>query len=172
MKHSDHVMRINTALAHYTETNHRPAVDEPANDFEVAVNELHEMQTLLQAMKAIMKPLEADEKEMRQAMADSLIAHFGEGLKEGMNDYELSNRRKLKFKHGVSRSIDAGMIAGARKAYSETGEPTPVAFDDLLRPKYDLDKTQWKKLLKGSAAFNAFAQCMTAKPSSPSIEVD
>lgn len=162
--------RIADGLQRYSLMNHRPAIDEPANPFEEAVNNHAAVQELMAEVKSLLKPLETKEREMRDGIAASLVAHFGDELKEGVNTYVLSNSRKLKYKHGVTRSIDQPSVDLARAQYVENAEPTDPTFDELLRPKYELVKAKWNKL--SAAAGLAFSRCLTSKTAAPTLEVD
>ena len=105
---------------------------------------------------------------MRDGIATSLNAYFADKLKEGVNNYALSNGRKLKYTYAVDRKIDSGHVQVARDAYALTDATAP--FDDLLRVKYELAKTPWKKL-DGEAALAA-SRMITSKPAAPVLVVD
>jgi hypothetical protein len=171
---ADEARRVAQAFERFAAQNHQPAVEEPANDFEKAVNEYADVKAMQAELAAQKKIIDAIEREQRDAIAESLRKFFGPNLTEGVNTYTLSNRRKLKLKHEVKREIAVSDVQAARDAYVKAAEveAVPVAFDDLLRVKYELDKRKWKKLLAGSAAFKAFARCMVTKMSAPGIEVD
>jgi hypothetical protein len=153
--------------------NRRPAVDEPANPFEEAVNEYDDLKDVISEVEALLKPLKTIEREKRDGIADSLRQYFGAKLKEGVNNYPLSNGRKLKFTHAVERKVDAAMVEVARQQYEAADDkPAGQTFDDLLRVKYELAKTPWKKLLNGGAASVAFSRCLETKFAASKLEVD
>jgi phage tail tape-measure protein len=146
-------------------------VDEPANDFESFINRYHDVQNLQKLMAELKKGVDNVEREMRDGIADSLRAHFGKNLKEGVNDYVLSNRRKVKFDHKVDRKVDKAMVETARKAFEEADDAAGT-FDDLLRVKYELSKAQWNKLASGGQAYTAVARCLVTKFAAPSVSID
>jgi hypothetical protein len=169
----DHLKRIAEALERYGMMNHQPAVDEPANDFEKVVNEHAALQAMLEEVKSLLKPAEAAERRLRDGIADSLRAFYGVDLKEGVNNYELSNGRFVKFTHKVDRKIESSMVVAAREAYEAAPDkPAGVAFDDLLRVKYELTATPFKKLASGSAASTAVSRMLVTKFAAPSVKVD
>ncbi|MGL5737166.1 MAG: DUF7173 family protein, partial [Beijerinckiaceae bacterium] len=139
----EHVMK---ELAAYQAINRRPAVDEPANAFEQAVNEWYALQSLQDAVKTAMKRVNEAERTMRDALADSLRKHMKADLKEGVNAYSLSNGRKLKLSHNIDRKIDETGLADSRKFYAENATEGDPAFDALLRVKYELNVAPWRKL--------------------------
>lgn len=165
---TDHLTRIRDALDRYSLVNRQPAVDEPANDFEKAVNDWDEAFDLLQKLKSMLKPLEASERQMRDGIADSLKAHLKDNLKEGVNSYELSNGRVLKLNHKVNRTVVASMIPAAREAYKEAGGDK--SFDDLLRVKYELQIAPWRKL--DNETQTAVSRMIVSKLAAPTLEVD
>lgn len=166
-----HLERILNSLDRERQVNHRLAVDEPANDFENTVNEWHELSTLLAHMKSLIKPLEAEERKFRDAISDSLRAFYAAELKEGMNNYELSNGRKLKFGHKVDRKVETSMVGVAREEYAKA-PVEGVPFDAIIRVKYELEARQYKKTLTSPAALAALGRMITTKFAAPTLEVD
>lgn len=171
MRASDHLTTILAALHSYERSNKQPAVEDPANDFEKAVNDHYELQMLLEEVKKALKPLEVQERAQRDAIAASLTAHYGDGINEGVNNYVMSNMRKLKFTYEVDRKIDESQLATARAEFDAAADKQGT-FDDLLRVKYELQKRPWNKLLKGGDAYLAIAKCIVSKPKAPTLEVD
>lgn len=171
---TDHMDRIISGMAQYRKENHRPAIDEPANDFEKSVNQLHDLQSLQAEIKNFTKMLNDDERQLRDGIAESLRKFFGDDLKEGMNYYPLSNRRKLKFENKIDRKVDMPSVEAAKNAFLEATkeESSTVTFDDVFRVKLELDKQNWKKLLAGSKLATAVSRCVVAKPAAPTIKVD
>jgi hypothetical protein len=169
----EHIHRIGNALERYSLMNHRPAVDEPANDFERHVNQWYEKQQLIAEIKKLLKPLDLEERKDRVGTGQSIATFLGDKLKEGVNKYELSNLRVLKYTHKVDRKIDPTMVNVARAEFVKAGDiPQGLTFDDLLRTKYELAATPYKKLDKNGAAAIAFSRCMTTKFAAPTLEVD
>lgn len=165
------VRRIIEALERWEMQNHRPAVDEPANEFEKIVNEHADLQALIAEVKAVLKPTETAERKLRDGIADSLRAFYGDSIKEGVNNYELSNARTLKFDNKIKREIDVAHVTNAREAFDTADDvPAGTTFDSLLRVKYELNKTPWKKL--GPNATHAFSRCMVTKHEAPGVKVD
>ena len=171
MDASEHLVRILGELKEYQKSNKRPAVDEPANDFEQVVNAHDHLAGLLEQVKKSLKPLELAERTMRDGIAASLIAYFGTKLNEGVNNYILSNMRKLKFTHKVERKIEPSMVAVARAKFDAAGDKLG-SFDDVLRIKYELEAKPWKKLVKGGEAYMACSEMIVSKPAAPVLEVD
>lgn len=156
-----------------TAGNRPPVVEEPSNPFEEAVNRWAELAELQDAVKTAMKILNEEEREARDGLAASLGAYFRDrpqGLKEGVNDYKLSNGRKLKFTYGIDRKIAESALATARKAYEEAADAGDPAFDTLLRTKYELNTAPWRKL--SIEAASAFSRCLTSKEKAPTLVVD
>jgi len=169
---NDQIDRIIAALQNYKAQNHQQVIDEPANDFEKATNEWESLQALQQHVKQAIKPLAFIELEKRNAIAASLAHHFGDGLKEGVNNYMLSNGRKLKYKHSISRIIDQAAIGQAREGYVAAADTPDVAFDDLLRVKYELAVAPYKKVQGSPEAATAVSRMIISKPAAPALEVD
>ena len=168
---TDHLSRIRDALDRYSQSNRAPAVEEPQNDFEVAVNDWADNKELVDEIKKLLKPLEAEERRQRESIAVSLASYFGADHKEGVNTYELSNGRNLKYTRKVSRSVEVSMIPAAREAYNAiAGGAGTTAFDDLLRTKYELQVTPFRKL--GPEEANAVSRMIVSKPAAPTLEVD
>jgi len=171
MQPISHTSRMAKAIEAYDLSNKRPAVDEPANDFEVAVNEWAALQDFLTELKDLMKPLLAEERRARDEIAFALKEFYSDNLKEGMNNYELSNHRKLKFGLRIDRKIEPGELAIAREAFEKaTGGHNDQTFDDCIRVKYELAATPWKKLT--GAAKKAFSRCIITKHAAPTLAVD
>lgn len=171
----EHLDRITGALQRVSESNWSPAIEDPANDFEVSVNDWREQQALIADIKKLLRPLEEDERAARDAIAASLRTYFGAELKEGVNTYSLSNGRKLKMGHKIDRKIDESMVDVARDAYRKALEDPAnwgpeKSFDELLRIKYELAVAPFKKL--STAAATAVSRMIVAKPAAPTLEVD
>ena len=134
-------------LKRFIESNRQPAIDAPANDFEQVVNDHAELQAIIADVEAALKPVKTAERKYRDSIAASMDAYLGEELKEGVNNYELSNGRTLKYTRTLERKVDDSALDTARKVYAEADDvPAGVAFDDLLRVKYELDKRMYNKL--------------------------
>ena len=101
----DHLNRVIDALSAYRESNRRPAIDEPKDQFEQMVNKHFDLDALQDIIKEAVAPLNAEERKLRDTIAGSLREFYGYRLNEGMNTYELSNFRKLKFTHKVERKV-------------------------------------------------------------------
>lgn len=153
------------ALEKEARSNFPPAIEEPANDFESAVNKYADIVDLQELVKKLMKPVNDEERAQRDAISESLRAHFGDKLKEGVNDYKLSNGRKLKLTHKIDRKIDESSIEIARDAY--TGE---IAFDDILRKKYELSKRDFDKLTYADEL--AISRMIVSKLAASTLKVD
>lgn len=171
---SEHLSRLIKALTEYRDSNRRPAIDEPGNDFEKVVNDHYQLDMLMAEVKKAMKPLETDERKIRDGIAASLNAYYradGRTLNEGVNNYELTNGRKLKYTYAVERKIEPSMIAVARAKFEAAGDKLGT-FDDVLRVKYELEAKPWKKLINGGEAFLACSEMIVAKDKAPTLEVD
>lgn len=171
MDATTHLSNILDALNTYNRSNKRPAIDEPANDFETAVVAHNHLANLIDEVKKALKPVELEERTLRDGIAKSLDVHFGTTLAEGVNSYVLSNMRKLKYTRKVERKIEMSMVAVARNKF-DTAADKVGAFDDVLRVKYELDAKAWKKLVTGGEAFKACSEMIVAKPAAPVLEVD
>lgn len=150
-----------------------PAVETPDNAFEQAVNQWSDTAAKIAAIKAELKIMEAAERKMRQGITNSLVAFFGDDLKEGVNNYELSNGRTLKFTHKVTRTLDADKLREAEQQFNEANDvPSDVHFDDLVRIKYEVSVSTLRKLDVNGTAYRAFAHAMTTKPATPLLDID
>lgn len=171
MNANEHLDRIIADLQRYKKSNKRLAVDEALNDFEKVVNEHDQLSALIAEVESTVKILKAEERIMRDGIAASLTTFFGKALKEGVNNYVLSNLRKLKFTYKVKREIEMSMVSVARAKF-EAATDKVGSFDDLLRLKYELDKKAWNKIAAGGEASKAVSEMIVAKPEAPTIEVD
>lgn len=172
--YDQHLTRVINELTLLRDSNRRPAIDEPANDFERSVNEHYDLVRIQDTIKEATKPLNTDERKLRDGLADSLRTFFGPKLKEGVNNYDLSNGRKLKLEHKVERKVDEAAVVDARRAYEQAGQEEQLTtdFDSMLRVKHELDKRSFNKLVAGSKAATAFARCIVTKFAAPGIKVD
>lgn len=109
-------------------------------------------------------------KDLEMDMRKRITAHAFPTPTEGTNTATLADGRKLKLSHKITRSVDEAAIQTARQAY-ELVNDRPVPFDELLKVKYDLATTPFRKLEVGSAAYLAVAHMITAKPGAPALEV-
>lgn len=162
--------QFDSNLAFFRHSNKRPALDTPANPFEEAINKWYEYQQLQAAVKDAMKAVDLAERELRDGIAASLKAFFADNLKEGTNNYVMSNGRKLKYTHKVDRKITEAELKNAREAYEAAAKEGDPTFDALLRLKYELAKKEWDKA--SDDAVKAFSRCMTTKDAAPALEVD
>lgn len=126
-------------------------------------------QELTKTIDAELKTLAENEMAMRKAIAESVKTALGEKLKEGVNRFPMADGRKLKFTYNLDRKIDEAQIAVAREEYSKVND-APVTFDELLRVKYELAKTEWNKLGAGGKA--ALSAMITTKPSAPTMDIE
>lgn len=170
---TDYLADLLAGLQTYQQGNRPPAVETPANGFEQSVNQHYELAGILAKVKDLLKPVEAAERKLRDGIAQSLQDFYGDDLKEGVNDYELTNGRKLKYTYKVDRKIDAGLVEVARAKYDQAADrPDKFTFDALLRVKYELDAKQWKQLATGGPAYMAASEMLVAKPAAPTLVVD
>jgi hypothetical protein len=117
---------------------------------------------------ARIKALAPTEMEMRKAIAVSVKTALGEKAKEGVNHWTLPDGRKLKLTLNKTRKIAEPEIKNARAAFELLNEEQPVAFDALLRTKYELEKKEWNKL--GDAAKLAISRMITTTDDAPIVE--
>lgn len=113
--------------------------------------------------------------ELEMSMRKALFAATFPTPKEGANTYVLPDGRKLKATHKITRNVDEAMIALARSEY-ELCNDRPVEFDLLLKTKYDLVTSSYRKLQPAdgaapSLAYLAASRMITEKPGSPTLEV-
>ena len=168
----DQITRMLMALQMYGKLNFRPAVEEPADDFERAVNDHNNLQAFIAEVKDLLKPHETEERTKRDALAVSLNSYFGSKLKEGVNTYTLSNGRKLKYTYKVDRKVDNAQVAVARAAFDESvDKPTDMVFDEMLRVKYELAAASYKKVT-GEAAKLAVSRMLVTKAAASTLTVD
>lgn len=151
--------------------NHRAAIeDAEPGSFEAAVNDWHDLSQIVGFVKDTLKPLETQEREKRVAISSSLFTYFGDSLKEGVNNYPLSNGRKLKYSYGVDRKVAEAELEVAKKSYLDSAQPSDPKFDELLRIKYELEMKSFRKLSPEGRL--AVSRMVTSKPKSPTLEVD
>ena len=168
----DKLAKIIAEVERYKGLNRPLAVEEPANDFEGVINTWDEAQQLATFLKGLIKSYVEAEKKQRDAIVAVLnpwLEERGE-LKEGVNNYELSNGRALKYTYAIERKVDTPSVAIAREAYKEAATVGDPAFDELLRIKYELEVKPFRKL--SEEASKAVSRMVTAKPKSAELEVD
>jgi len=90
--------------------------------------------------------LAATEMTMRKAIANNVVTSLGDNLKEGVNNWNMSNGRSLKLTHKIDRKIDEAQIAMAREEYAKVNDSDGVTFDQLLRIKYELEVREFRKI--------------------------
>lgn len=146
------------------------AIEEPANEFESAVNDWYALRKQIADLKAKLKPLESAERKQRDAIAESLRTYFADRLKEGVNNYELSNGRKLKLTHKVDRKLEVSMLALAREEYGRANDTDGLAFEDVIEMRPSLNLSNYRKV--GSVAATALSHMITSKLAAPTLEVD
>lgn len=115
-----------------------------------------------------LKPIRDKELEMRKSLAASIEISLGSDYKEGVNKFPLEDGRTLKLTAKIDRKISEDQIPLARAAYEKLND-RPVAFDDLLRAKYELSKRDFDKLSDSAKA--AVSDMVTAKPAAPTLEI-
>lgn len=140
-----------------------------SEDFLTYVNTWDDLNAQIAKLKAKLKPLEDQEKKMRQALADSIKTALGEKLREGVNRYELPDGRAIKLTNKLDRKIEVAEIANAREAYSKQNDQ-PIPFDAILRTKFELDKREWDKL--PDEAQKAISRMIITKPAMPTLEIE
>lgn len=138
--------------------------------FEQYVEQWETLVAQIEVLKKQMKPLTEAEMIMRRALHQSVATGMGDLFKEGMNNYPLANGRKLKVQNDIKREIDMTMIPTAREAFALQNDVGNVAFDDLLRTKYELAKAEWNKL--SDEAKKAVSVMIDSKPGTPSVTLD
>lgn len=123
----------------------------------------------IETKKKQLKKLTDIELPIRKAIATSLGATLPEGLAEGVNIFTLRDGRKLKLTHTIKREIDEAQIVPTREAYAMLND-NPIAFDTLLRVKYELAKAEWNKL-EGEPA-KVVSRMLVSKDSAPTLVLD
>lgn len=136
--------------------------------FEEYVSEWDRLVGQIEALKAQIKPLAATEMEMRKAIRDSVATAMGANYREGVNKFPMQDGRTLKVTNGIKREIDEASIAAALEAFGKLNDHT-VAFDSLLRVKYELAKIEWNKLTDAEKA--AVSVMIVAKPDTACVEI-
>lgn len=117
-------------------------------------------------VKDIAKALSDLEKKMRVALFQATFPN----PEEGTNTFELQDGRKLKATHKINRSIDETQIALARSEFALLNEP-PVVFDDLLKTKFELVTSAYRKLEPDTQPFKIASRMITSKPGTPALEL-
>lgn len=134
-----------------------------------------DMESYLDGWQTLVKAqalLRVEEMEQRK----KLFAFFFPNPKEGTNTVVLPDGRKVKGSFKITRGIDDQQVSLARAEYQLVNN-RPVEFDDLLRVKYDLSTTEFRKIQpkpgeEPSAAYLAASRMIIAKPGSPSLEIE
>lgn len=137
--------------------------------FEEYVAEWDRLVGEIEKLKKLLKPLTEKEMEMRRAIFSGVQSSMGNNWKEGTNTWKMPDGRKLKVVNEIKREIEVGEIIAARNNYDRLND-RPVAFDSLLRIKYELAKTEWNKI--GEEAKKAVSNMIIAKPGTPVVTLD
>lgn len=135
-------------------------------EFIQYVEEWNQLCADIAKLEAKLKPLKAKEMAMRKAIVDSV--GNAQPLMEGMNSYQLDATRKLAIGYKLDRKIEEPAIALAREEYNKLNN-RPVAFDQLLRVKYELNKRDYDKLSEPGKL--AVSRMITTKPAAPTVEI-
>ena len=136
--------------------------------FEEYVSQWDDLVGQIAALKKQLKPLTDSEMAMRKAIVKSVSEALGDEWKEGMNTFKLSDGRVLKIGYKLTREGAAAELPAAREEYALLND-APVAFDDLLRVKYELELKEFRKL-EGQAA-KVFSRVITTKEAAPEVEI-
>lgn len=136
--------------------------------FEEYVSQWDDLAGQIAALKKQLKPLTDSEMAMRKAIVKSVAEALGSDWKEGTNTFKLADGRVLKIGYKLTREIAAAELPAAREEYSLLND-APVAFDDLLRVKYELELREFRKL-EGQAA-KVFSRVITTKEAAPEVEI-
>jgi len=136
--------------------------------FEEYVSQWDDLVGQIAALKKQLKPLTDGEMAMRKAIVKSVAEALGSDWKEGTNTFKLADGRVLKIGYKLTREVAAAELPAAREEYALLND-APVAFDDLLRVKYELDLREFRKL-EGQAA-KVFSRVVTTKEAAPEVEI-
>ena len=136
--------------------------------FEEYVSQWDDLVGQIAALKKQLKPLTDGEMAMRKAIAKSVMEALGDDWKEGVNTFKLPDGRVLKIGYKLTREVAAAELPAAREEYALLND-APVAFDDLLRVKYELELKEFRKL-EGQAA-KVFSRVVTTKEAAPEVEI-
>lgn len=136
--------------------------------FEEYVSQWDDLVGQIAALKKQLKPLTDGEMAMRKAIVKSVAEALGSDWKEGTNTFKLADGRVLKIGYKLTREVAAAELPAAREEYALLND-APVAFDDLLRVKYELDLREFRKL-EGQAA-KVFSRAITTKEAAPEVEI-
>lgn len=136
--------------------------------FEEYVSQWDGLVGQIAALKKQLKPLTDSEMAMRKAIVKSVADALGSDWKEGTNTFKLADGRVLKIGYKLTREVAAAELPAAREEYALLND-APVAFDDLLRVKYELDLREFRKL-EGQAA-KVFSRVITTKEAAPEVEI-
>lgn len=119
-------------------------------------------------IKAEAARLKDQEMTMRTAIRESVRTHLGDKFKEGANTHKMADGRKITVTHKINRTVDDSQISVIREEYEALND-RPVEFDDLLKVKYELSISNYRKL-EGRAA-EIFSDMVTTKDGSPEVKV-
>lgn len=139
-----------------------------SNDFITYVEAWDALCGKIAEKKKELKEMTDSEMTMRKAIEASIETALGDAFKEGVNNYPLGDGRTLKVTRKIDRKIDPASLDLARDEYRKLNE-APVAFDDLLRIKYELEKKNFDKL--SGASYLAFSRAITEKNAAPTVEL-
>lgn len=116
------------------------------------------------------KRLTTLEMEMRKGIAASIASTKPDKvLEEGINKHVMPDGRTLKITRKIKREIDEAQIVHTRTLYGELNSTT-VTFDELLRTKYELSVTAFRKLEPEHAVI--ISRMITSKDESPEVVLD
>ena len=136
--------------------------------FEEYVSQWDGLVGQIAALKKQLKPLTDSEMMMRKAIVKAVAEALGSDWKEGANTFKLADGRVLKIGYKLTREVAAAELPAAREEYALLND-APVAFDDLLRVKYELELKEFRKL-EGQAA-KVFSRVITTKEAAPEVEI-
>lgn len=138
--------------------------------FEQFVSRWDAMVSEIDTAKAALKKLTDKEMPMRKAIAEAVDKATDTGLQEGVNRFEMIDGRTLKITRKIDRKIDEAVLAAVREEYSKLND-TSVAFDDILRIKYEVSKRDFDKVGTDAAKL-VLSKMITTKDAAPVVEMD
>jgi len=139
---------------------------------QLIANLVDDKKRMTTAIDAEIAKIAEVELTMRKTITDSLKVSLGAKLTEGVNNVPLENGRSLKMTNKIDRKVDEASISMSREEYAKTNDNDGVTFDQLLRVKYELNITEFRKIEKKPGAFMAASRMLvTTSPPQPPLEL-
>ncbi len=140
-----------------------------SQSFNEYVQEWYKLKLKIKEERAALKTLTDKEMEMRKHIASAIQNVMGDEWKEGVNKFELPQGvGTVKINNKLTYEIVPDLMAAARESYERQND-RDFAFEALIRPKYELDKTIYNKLT--DQAKRSLSAMISIKPSTPEVDL-